>query len=403
MQVATITTQPEREARMARAGSKRVWPLLAVLAMLLAWSGPGQAVSNPLVIQGVEVNSGDNTITIMGQGFTPDGKNNLRVFLGESPNNDISSMCSGSSDTAIVCSLALPPAGDYLLVVSRVNDKDLDIRTPNTDRYALTIGAVGPQGPQGPQGLKGPQGATGTEGPQGLQGPQGATGPAGPQGLAGNDGSPGPAASGTNASTLCPDGHAVLAGGSCLNVDALLQQLVALIPGFDVCALGVKPTSGPYVDNCDGTVTDKMTGLMWEKKTDDGGIHDKDNLYTWSETGTAFDGTAKTAFLDVLNDVAGGGANCFAGHCDWRLPKVGRDADAGMPELETILLPQVPCGTSPCIDPIFGPTQASFYWSSTPSPNDPPLNARFVNFLDGNVLIAGKKAGLHVRAVRSGS
>ncbi|HYC55817.1 MAG TPA: hypothetical protein VEL28_12860 [Candidatus Binatia bacterium] len=33
-----------------------------------------------------------------------------------------------------------------------------------------------------------------------------------------------------------------------------------------------------------------------------------------------FDGTAKTAFLDRLNDLANGGANCFAGHCDWRLP-----------------------------------------------------------------------------------
>jgi len=31
-------------------------------------------------------------------------------------------------------------------------------------------------------------------------------------------------------------------------------------------------------------------------------------------------------------------------------------------ELLTILLSQYPCGTNPCIDPIFGPTQA-FCWS----------------------------------------
>jgi hypothetical protein len=37
-----------------------------------------------------------------------------------------------------------------------------------------------------------------------------------------------------------------------------------------------------FVDNGDGTVTDTRTGLMWEQKTDDGSIHDKDNVYTWS-------------------------------------------------------------------------------------------------------------------------
>jgi hypothetical protein len=35
-----------------------------------------------------------------------------------------------------------------------------------------------------------------------------------------------------------------------------------------------------YQDNGDGTVTDKNTGLVWEKKSDDGGIHDMDNLYS---------------------------------------------------------------------------------------------------------------------------
>ncbi len=401
MKEVTMTTQVKPGKRITRAGTRRAWLLLAVLAMFQAWSGSGLAVSNRLVIQGVEVNVGANTITIMGQGFTFDKKNNLRVFLGEPPNNDISSMCEEISDAAIVCRLALPPAGDYLLVVSRKNKNELDIHTPNTDRYALTIGAVGPPGPQG---IQGPQGAAGPQGPQGIQGPQGAAGPQGPQGSqgpAGNDGLPGPAGSDTNGNNLCPDGHAVLGGGSCLNVNALLQQLVALVPGFDVCALGIKPTSGPYVDNCDGTVTDTITGLMWEKKTDDGGIHDKDNVYSWSVTGTAFDGTAKTAFLDVLNDVAGGGANCFAGHCDWRLPKVSTDTDAGMPELETILLAACPL-TRPCIDPIFGPTRADGYWSSTTLASN-LFNARFINFLIGNLLFGGKTGGLHVRAVRAGS
>ena len=38
-----------------------------------------------------------------------------------------------------------------------------------------------------------------------------------------------------------------------------------------------------YQDNSDGTITDLNTGLMWEKKSDDGSLHDKDDLYSWSD------------------------------------------------------------------------------------------------------------------------
>jgi hypothetical protein len=61
------------------------------------------------------------------------------------------------------------------------------------------------------------------------------------------------------------------------------------------------------------TVTDNLTGLQWEKKTDDSTVHDKDDRYSWSAGFAAADGTAFTTFLPVLN----GGA-CFAGQCDWR-------------------------------------------------------------------------------------
>src|SRR5262249_11734977 len=126
-----------------------------------------------------------------------------------------------------------------------------------------------------------------------------------------------------------------------------------------------------YGVNRDGTVTDYDTGLQWEQKTDDGSVHDKDNLYTWSAT-IAFnpdlappDGTALTTFLGGLNsclddgtlpptDVTGG----FGGHCDWRLPSIV--------ELQTIVDLTAPqCGGgSPCIDQtVFGPTAAGRYWS----------------------------------------
>jgi hypothetical protein len=41
-----------------------------------------------------------------------------------------------------------------------------------------------------------------------------------------------------------------------------------------------------YADNGDGTISDLNTGLMWEKKSDDGSIHDKDDVHSWSGTGT---------------------------------------------------------------------------------------------------------------------
>src|SRR5262249_5481923 len=64
-----------------------------------------------------------------------------------------------------------------------------------------------------------------------------------------------------------------------------------------------------YTDNGDGTITDNNTGLMWEKQSDDGSIHDKDNVYTWAD--------AFAVHIAGLNAGAG-----FAGHTDWRLPNV---------------------------------------------------------------------------------
>ena len=144
-------------------------------------------------------------------------------------------------------------------------------------------------------------------------------------------------------------------------------------------------------NNGDGTVTDRLTGLQWEQTTDDAGLHDKDNLYTWSAGGGAFtaaDGTVFTSFLATLN--TGG---CFAGHCDWRLPTRG--------ELQTILSEAYPCTTSPCIDTAFGPTLQDDYWSSSTNPFNPG-NVWVVDFADGFVSSGIKGDGGYVRAVRAG-
>jgi hypothetical protein len=157
------------------------------------------------------------------------------------------------------------------------------------------------------------------------------------------------------------------------------------------------------------TVIDSVTGLEWVVTDDAGGLTDKDNTYTWCDgtfldctnPANPFDGTAKTVYIDGLNDVAGGGTNCFAGHCDWRLPSVDDDGDAN--ELETIVLAPYPCGTDPCIDqPVFGPTQSNFYWSSSTYQSDPAF-AWDVYFYNGNASANTKTANSFVRAVRTGS
>src|SRR4029434_2147304 len=63
-----------------------------------------------------------------------------------------------------------------------------------------------------------------------------------------------------------------------------------------------------YTDNGDGTITDNNTGLMWEKQSQDGSIHDVNNTYSWEG---AF--TEHVAGLNTMH---------FAGHRYGRLPNV---------------------------------------------------------------------------------
>ena len=159
-----------------------------------------------------------------------------------------------------------------------------------------------------------------------------------------------------------------------------------------------------FVDNGNGTVTDHETGLQWEQKDGVGGgadlanPHDVDNTYTWTAVffGKTPNGTAFTDFLLRLNGASFDRVTltgCFAGHCDWRLPTVV--------ELQTILLHSFPCTTSPCIDPVFGPTVANFFWSATPR-GFPSQDAYRVSFGNGYVTTNFMSFNHYVRAVRAG-
>jgi len=162
-----------------------------------------------------------------------------------------------------------------------------------------------------------------------------------------------------------------------------IQDQVAADADF----IALKLAGVRFVDNGDGTVTDTQTGLMWEKKDDGGGLHDKDNTYTWAD--------AMSEFISEVNGYgAGGGVQTggLGGHSDWRMPTYV--------ELTTILLQPFPCGTMPCIDSIFGATATDSYWSSTTSSAN-TSNAYDSSFFNGGLGNQQKTNTFYARAVRN--
>ena len=140
-------------------------------------------------------------------------------------------------------------------------------------------------------------------------------------------------------------------------------------------------------------VRDNVTGLVWEVKDNDGGIHDKDTEYQGGVAqpwGGDSDAADRGDYHDGWNPlVNGSNREALCGLANWRMPTVG--------ELATLIHYGKANHT---IDTNYFPnTPKKWYWSATPHPTD-NAQAMAVSFLSyGAVTINGRDATDPVRLV----
>ncbi|CAK0753687.1 exported hypothetical protein [Gammaproteobacteria bacterium] len=136
--------------------------------------------------------------------------------------------------------------------------------------------------------------------------------------------------------------------------------------GFSFTKLDASGNSLPASASDWSCVKDNVTGLIWEVKTNDGGLRDKDNSYSWYNPDSTTNGGAVGyqnygsctggIHCDTYSFVQAVNAAGLCGHNDWRMPLV--DELSGITDLSRY---------SPAIDTSFFPnTNASYFWSGSP-------------------------------------
>lgn len=149
-------------------------------------------------------------------------------------------------------------------------------------------------------------------------------------------------------------------------------------------------------------VQDNVTGRIWEVKTDDGGLRDKDWTYSWYNPDASANGgfpgrehgeeyCFDAGRCDTHKYAADVNADGLCGANDWRLPS----------QFELLSIASND-RYSPAIDTGWFPnTGASWFWSSSPYAYN-PLQAWGAYFGNGDIYHYTKDSAYHVRLVRGG-
>ncbi len=206
-------------------------------------------------------------------------------------------------------------------------------------------------------------------------------------------------ASGNNAtcvSSTTPDGDNVVAAQDCSHGrDATHNDDSDGHAGFSYTKLDsngvpLADQSADYATTPWACVKDNVTGLIWEVKTDDSGLHDKDGKYTWYNTDPetnggadgsendggytcyGYDSSNSTMFCNTQAYVSRVNAAGWCGASDWRMPTVK--------ELESLAHDG---RYKPAIDVDYFPnTLSSGVWSGSPFVGTD--RAWLVGFYNGN-------------------
>jgi len=167
--------------------------------------------------------------------------------------------------------------------------------------------------------------------------------------------------------------------------------------GQGACPVNPPLGSGP---NDWGCTLDNVTNLMWEVKTDDSGLRDKDWTYTWhnpdgstngGNPGTQNGGSCNGSACDTAGYVAAINVAGLCGHHDWYLPK--REELRSLAAYDRI--------RSASDAAYFPRSIGSFYWSASPYARYAG-HAWFLSFYDGGSHATSGNYDYYVRLVRAG-
>ena len=199
-------------------------------------------------------------------------------------------------------------------------------------------------------------------------------------------------------------------GRDALAAAGQLQKVGGGNAGFDFTKLDANGNDLPAGAILWSCVRDNHTGLIWEVKTDDDGLHDKDDRYTWFSTNSStngghvgyendgggtchgYDANNSATYCNTQAFVARVNTQSLCGASDWRMPS--------REELVNI----VDFGSfDPAIDTNYFPNTIEFpsYWTGSPFADrgDYSWNVRFQTGWDS---YSDSDRSIAVRLVRSG-